>query len=519
MCSGGATGSADRSAARPTSPDDFRHALMCGIAGWVGRFAGESGAESLRAMCDAIRHRGPDDDGHYVTPGVALGMRRLSIIDVAGGMQPATNEDASIQVVFNGEIYNYRELRQQLARGRHRLASQGDTATLPHLYEEQGDRLVHSLRGMFAFALWDARRSRLLLARDRLGIKPLYYWRVSGGLVFASELRSLLALPWFEPEIDRRAVGQYLALGYVPEPESIFAGVRKLPAGHLLTYDAAPEHVEITPYWSPIRQQLSRIDEQEATAELRRLLVDAVTCHLESDVPLGAFLSGGVDSSAVVSFMSRETTLPVKSFSIGFTEPEYNEAPYAAEVARALGTEHKELIVHPDANSLVDDVIQSFDEPFGDSSALPTYLVSRLARGHVKVVLSGDGGDELFGGYTRYGEVLGRAELRPAALRATLRRFARLLPQATRGRNRLLDLARTRWGRYAATVALAAESQDGGVMLPDIARDVGTLDDLLGRWTRHSTGRDFLTRMMLADVQSYLPGDILTKVDRMSMAN
>jgi asparagine synthase (glutamine-hydrolysing) len=492
---------------------------MCGIAGWVGRCEGEPDATALRAMCDAIRHRGPDDDGYHLAPGVALGMRRLSIIDVAGGRQPATNEDATIHVVFNGEIYNYRELRRRLVRGRHRLTGNGDTETLPHLYEDDGDRLVHALRGMFAFALWDERRQRLLLARDRLGIKPLYYWRTGGRVAFASELRSLLALSWFRPEIDRRAIGQYLALGYVPEPQSIFAGVRKLPPGHLLIYDRPADRVHTTQYWSPIRPELAHIDERDAVSELRRLLADAVASHLESDVPLGAFLSGGLDSSAVVSFMTREVNLPVKTLSIGFADPKYNEAPYAAEVARALGTDHTELIVHPDADALIEDVVQSFDEPFGDSSALPTYLVSRLASAHVKVVLSGDGGDELFGGYTRYGELLTRSEVRPAALRAMLRGVARLLPQATPGRNRLLDLARTRWGRYAATVALAPESRDGGVLLPDLATDVGPLDQLLDRWTLQSTERHFLTRMMLVDVQSYLPGDILTKVDRMSMAN
>jgi asparagine synthase (glutamine-hydrolysing) len=493
---------------------------MCGIAGWVGRFDGEpDAAAALRAMCDAIRHRGPDDDGYHLAPGVALGMRRLSIIDVAGGSQPVANEDATIHVVFNGEIYNYRELRQRLARGRHRLTGHGDTETLPHLYEDDSDRLVHALRGMFAFALWDARRQRLLLARDRLGIKPLYYWRADAGVAFASELRSLLALSCFRPDIDRHAVGQYLAFGHVPDPDSILSGVQKLPPGHVLIYDQPADRVRITQYWSPIQPPLAHIDEQDAAHELRRLLADAVACHLESDVPVGAFLSGGLDSSAVVSFMTRAVSHPVKTFSIGFTEPEYNEAPYAAEVARALGTEHTELIVRPDADALVEDVIESFDEPFGDSSALPTYLVARLASDHVKVVLSGDGGDELFGGYTRYGEILNRREVRPAALRAILRRVARLLPHATPGRNRLLDLARTRWGRYAATVALAPASDDGGVLLPDIATNVGMLDALLDRWTRQTTDRDFLTRMMLVDVQSYLPGDILTKVDRMSMAN
>jgi asparagine synthase (glutamine-hydrolysing) len=490
---------------------------MCGIAGWMGAAPGNGAPSALERMCNAIRHRGPDEDGYFLAPEIALGMRRLSIIDVVGGRQPVANEDESVFAVFNGEIYNYRELRRQLRLRGHDLTSRGDSETIVHLYEDEGEGLVHQLRGMFALAIWDSRRHRLLLARDRLGIKPLYYWSAPERIVFASELRAFLALPDFPRTLDRRAVGQYLTFGYVPDPQSVFQGVRKLPPGHVLTRDRDGQ-ISLTCYWSPVRIQQQAIEEGEAIEELQRLLNDSIACHLESDVPLGAFLSGGMDSSAVVGLMSRLVDQPVRTFSIGFGEAEFNEAPHAAEVAKALGTEHTELIVRPDVDALVEGVVRSFDEPFGDSSALPTYLVARLARQQVTVALSGDGGDELFAGYTRYRELLGRTELRPAALRAIIRAVARTLPHATLGRNRLLDLGRTRWGRYAATIATPAGIDDGGVALPDIDDDLGELDALIERWTRDTAGRDFVTQMMLVDLQSYLPGDILTKVDRMSMA-
>ncbi|HEY8174211.1 MAG TPA: asparagine synthase (glutamine-hydrolyzing) [Gemmatimonadaceae bacterium] len=497
---------------------------MCGIAGYVGWERTHADSErELGQMCAAIRHRGPDDEGHFIAPGVALGMRRLSVIDVAGGMQPVANEDGSVHVVFNGEIYNYRELRAGLVQRGHGLVSQGDTETLVHLYEEQGDRLVHALRGMFAFAMWDSGRQRLLLARDRLGIKPLYYWETPSGLAFASELRSFLALEPFPRLLASSALGEYLALGYVPQPQSVFAAAKKLSPGHLLSWDR--EHgVRVTEYWSPVRAEMPRIDEHEAVEELQRLLAESVRYHLEADVPLGAFLSGGIDSSAVVAHMNREMggSRRVRTFSIGFDEPEFNEAPHAAAVAQALGTDHTELIVRPDADELVEDVVRAFDEPFADSSALPTYLVSRLAREQVTVALSGDGGDELFGGYTRYTELLGRHELQPAALRHFTRTTARHLPHASPGRNRLLDLSRTRRGRYAATVAAPLGLSDGGVALSHVAEELGAFEAILDSWFDQAASRDregdFAAQMMLVDIMSYLPGDILTKVDRMSMA-
>jgi asparagine synthase (glutamine-hydrolysing) len=369
---------------------------------------------------------------------------------------------------------------------------------------------------MFAFALWDVRRQRLLAARDRLGIKPLYYWEYGGGVAFASELRAFLALPEFPRTLDPTAIGYFLTLGYVPDPLAVFAGVRKLPPGHTLTWDR-DRGVVIERYWAAADVQEHPISEREAVEEFNRLFAEAVRYHLESDVPLGAFLSGGIDSSSVVAHMARMMDRPVRTFSIGFDERAFNEAPHAASVARAIGTEHTELIVRPDADSLVESVVAGFDEPFSDPSALPTYIVSRLARRDVTVALSGDGGDELFGGYTRYAEMVRRTEFGPTTRKA-VGAVARLLPHISPGRNRLLDLARTRRGRYAATVALAPSLGGGGIARPEISALIPSLDRLLDPWFEPARHRDFIYQMGLVDLQTYLPGDILTKVDRMSMA-
>jgi len=491
---------------------------MCGIAGFVGKAAnGADAAELLRRMCDAIRHRGPDDSGYHVAPGVAIGMRRLSIIDVAGGHQPMVNEDGTVHVVFNGEIYNYQHLRARLLAGRHRLTTSSDTETLVHLYEDHGTALARELRGMFGFAIWDDRRSRLLVARDRLGIKPLYYWPTADGVAFASELRALLTLPGFPRTIDPDAVVDYMAVGYVPEPRTIFAGVHKLPPGHLLEW-TRDGGVRAERYWSPAVGENVRITEAEAIEETRRLLDESVRIHLLSEVPLGAFLSGGIDSSGVVATMARTAGHPVRTFSIGFQEREFDESRYAAEVARALGTKHTQLVVRPDAELLFDQVARALDEPFADPSSLPTYLVSHLARRDVTVALSGDGGDELFGGYTRYFEINGAKPL-PAIARSMLRSVAMRLPHVAYGRNRLLSLGRTMRGRYAGTVALPVHEAEGGLLREDVARRAVPFENTLDRWFDEGSDRDFMTQLMMVDVQSYLPGDILTKVDRMSMAH
>lgn len=493
---------------------------MCGIAGYAGwqRTADEREAD-LTAMCGVIVHRGPDDEGHFVAPDVALGMRRLSIIDVSRGHQPIANEDGSVQVVFNGEIYNHRALQAELERRGHRFATHSDTETLVHLYEEYGDEMVHHLRGMFAFAIWDARRHRLFVARDRLGIKPLHYWPTPDGVAFASEARSLRAWSEFvahgDLRIDPGAVADYLAFGYVPETRSIYAGVTKLPPGHRLSW-TRETGVHAERYWTPVRAEVA-MDEQEAIEELRRLLADAVECHLESEVPLGAFLSGGIDSSAVVAQMTRLARGPVRTFAIGFDVDAFNEAPHAAAVARALGTEHTELIVRPDVDRLLERVVLGFDEPFADSSALPTFLVAELARRQVTVALSGDGGDELFGGYTRYATTVQRREL-PALARVGAGIAARGLPLGTLGRGRLVDLAQERPGRYAAQVALPLRLRDGGVARADLPGADRSLTHLFRPLFDAAAERDFATQLMLVDVQSYLPGDILTKVDRTSMA-
>jgi asparagine synthase (glutamine-hydrolysing) len=490
---------------------------MCGIVGFAGRAGGEREREpSLRAMCAAIVHRGPDEEGRYVAPDVALGMRRLSVMDPAMGQQPMSNEDGTIQLVFNGEIYNHRQLRKELVARGHTLATSSDTEVIVHLYEDLGDDVVDALRGMFAFALWDTRRRRLLIARDRVGIKPLYYWEHAGGLAFASELRSLLTMREFPARVSAQAIAQYLTFGYVPETHCVFEGVRKLAPGHRLTWE--PDGALRTErYWSPLRDERTDVSDGEAIDALRALLRESVALHLESDVPLGAFLSGGIDSSTVVAQMAQLVPGRVRTFSIGFDEASHNEAPHAALVAREIGTEHTELIVRPDADSLVDSVITGFDEPFGDSSALPTFLVSQMAREHVTVALSGDGGDELFGGYTRYAELLSRHEL-PGVARAALARAAALLPQGARGRNRLLDMSRTLQGRYAATVAVPADVREGGMLNGALAQAVAPMDALLAAAFSPVAGRDLLAQMTAVDLATYLPGDILTKVDRMSMS-
>jgi len=444
-------------------------------------------------------------------------MRRLSIIDVAGGHQPMTNEDGTVHVVFNGEIYNYQSLRARLLTGRHRLTTSSDTETLVHLYEDHGAGLARELRGMFGFAIWDDRRRRLLVARDRLGIKPLYYWPTRDGVAFASELRALVTLPEFPRTIDPDAVVDYMAVGYVPEPRTIFAGVHKLPPGHLLEW-TRDGGVRTERYWSPAVAENAGITEQEAVEETRRLLDESVRIHLLSEVPLGAFLSGGIDSSGVVATMARISDRPVRTFSIGFAERAFDESEHAAEVASALGTEHTQLVVRPDAELLFEQVARALDEPFGDPSALPTFLVSYLARRDVTVALSGDGGDELFGGYTRYFELNGARSLPPIA-RSVLRNVALRLPHATYGRNRLLSLGRTMRGRYAGTVALPLREAEGGLLREDVARRAVPFDKTLDRWFTDGSARDFMTQLMIVDVQSYLPGDILTKVDRMSMAH
>ena len=350
-------------------------------------------------MTNSMIHRGPDDEGYYVQDAVGLGMRRLCIIDPKGGAQPISNEDKTIWVILNGEIYNYLELRKELQSKGHKFSTKTDTETIVHAYEEYGEHCVTKLNGMFAFAIWDCRKQKLLLARDRLGIKPLYYFLDNRHLVFGSELKAILEHPEIPRAIDLEALDSYLTFEYIPAPLSIFKGIKKLPPGHTLVLQDGK--ASIRQYWDlPFERFEGR--EEDLCQALYDLVKDSVRMRLISDVPLGAFLSGGIDSSAIVCMMSELMNQPVKTFSIGFDDPSYNELRYARTVAKHFGTDHHELTIKPDVVNLVENLVRYLDEPLADVSVFPTYLVSQLARQNVTVVLSGDGGDELFAGYDWY---------------------------------------------------------------------------------------------------------------------
>ncbi|HEX7086290.1 MAG TPA: asparagine synthase (glutamine-hydrolyzing) [Vicinamibacterales bacterium] len=494
---------------------------MCGIAGLLSLDGRPAQPDQVRAMCAAIVHRGPDDEGFYADAEVALGMRRLSILDLDGGHQPMSNEDGSVWAVFNGEIYNYRELRAGLDARGHVLRSAGDTETLVHLYEEHGADFVSQLRGMFALAIWDRRRRTLLLARDRLGIKPLFYAQRGSTLYFASEVKALLQVPAIDRQLDWQAVGHLFAALSTPPDRSILAGVRKLePARTLVAGPGRPPVVRR--YWE-IRFEPDRTStEGELCERLRAHLDAAVREHLASDVPLGAFLSGGIDSSAVVATMARLGVAPIRTFSIGFSERTHDELAYARRVARVFGTEHHELVLEPDVLGVLDDLVWHLDEPFGDSSAIPTFMVSRLAARHVTVVLSGDGGDELFAGYERYQveERERRVARIPRWIRVLAGRIATATPEWTRGRNFLRHHALDGWERYVDAVTLFRLHQRQRLFRPEF-RDIvesgdpsrGLVADLNRR------GGHWLSALQALDIERYLPLDILAKVDRMSMAH
>ena len=472
-------------------------------------------------MCGAIVHRGPDDEGYYVDAEIAMGMRRLSILDLDGGHQPMSNEDGSVWAVFNGEIYNYRELRRQLESRGHVLRTAGDTETLVHLYEEHGADFVPWLRGMFALAIWDRRRRTLLLARDRLGIKPLFYAQRGGLLYFASEVKALLQSPAVDRQLDWQAVGHLFAALSTPPDRSIVAGVRKLEPARTLV--AGPRRQPaVRRYWDVRFEPDRKSTDDELCERLRAHLDDAVREHLASDVPLGAFLSGGIDSSAVVATMARQGVAPIRTFSIGFSERTHDELRYARQVARTFGTEHHELVLEPDVMGVLDDLVWHLDEPFGDSSAIPTYMVSRLAARHVTVVLSGDGGDELFGGYERYQvEAHERRFARiPRWIRRLAGRLASATPEWTRGRNFFRHHALDGWERYVDAVTLFRLHQRQRLFRPEVRDIIESGDpsrELVASLGRH--GHHWLSALQALDIERYLPLDILAKVDRMSMAH
>jgi asparagine synthase (glutamine-hydrolysing) len=501
---------------------------MCGIAGFAekhrwtaGSATVEDDAALLGAMCAAIRHRGPDDEGIRVMPGAALGMRRLSIIDLATGHQPMHNEDSTVWVVFNGEIYNYAELRADLLSRGHRFYTASDTETIVHAYEEWGEDAFRRLRGMFGIALWDARDGSLWLARDRVGIKPLHYAVIGDRLYFASEIKSILAAE-VRPALDFGALDHYLSFLYTPRDGSIFSDIKKLPPGHLLRWHNGTMRVHR--YWEMPAEEHAPGSEAEAVEALQAVLRDAVRSHLMSEVPLGAFLSGGVDSSVVVGLMAQASNRQVRTFSIGFDDPRYDELEHARAVARHFATDHHEFVVKPDALAIIDDLIAHFDEPFGDSSAIPTWYVSEIARRHVTVVLSGDGGDELFGGYERYSphpRIAAFDRWSPPASRTVASLVWPWLPHGATGKNFLRRAARDERGRYLDEIGYFQPDEKAALLTGDVRRQIGSADAearLGGHFARLSQ-LPWHGQMMHFDFETYLPEDILTKVDRMSMAH
>ena len=497
---------------------------MCGIAGIVS--ADQPDAALVRRMCDVLAHRGPDGAGYHEGPHAVLGMRRLAIIDVAGGQQPVYNEDRTVAAVFNGEIYNFAELRAGLRRRGHRMMTDGDSECIPHLYEEYGESLVDHLRGMFALAVWDAARRRLLLARDRVGKKPLY-WRCDGrSLSFGSELKALAVDPGLARRVDLVALHHYLTYQYVPAPWSIYQEVRKLLPGHILTWQ--DRRVETRRYWTLPSAPPERVTSVPQAAErLRELLLEATRIRMMSERPLGAFLSGGVDSSAVVAAMARSTSEPVKTFCIGFEDAAFDERAHARIVASHYGTDHYEHVVTSSALGVLPSLAWHYDEPFADSSAIPTFYVSQLSSQHVTVVLTGDGGDESFGGYMRYLAMAAAGRLPvPGAIRPGLRSLSARLFGAGDGPRiqkaaRMLDaLSQPACRRYARLVSCFTPERKLGIYTNELREQVGGVDSyqLIDRAFAASSAPTLAGKIMDVDIHTYLPGDILVKVDIASMA-
>ena len=499
---------------------------MCGIAGIYNYKTDQPINEAvLRRMTGALVHRGPDDEGFHVAGRVGLGHRRLSIIDVAGGRQPVFNEDGSVAVILNGEIYNYRELRRLVEARGHRLRTQSDTETIVHLYEEFGEACVEHLRGMFAFALWDSREQKLLLARDRLGKKPLYFADVGGALIFGSELKALLEHPAMSREVDPLAVADYFSYQFIPAPKTIYRHARKLRAGHCLV--VTPNGASERQYWDINFSQPEQRSEAEWSEMLLEELRSAVDSRLIGEVPLGAFLSAGVDSSAVVAMMSRINSRPVVTATVGFSEEKFSEAADARSFAESLNADHHERIVTPEAVNVIEKLAWHFDEPFADASAIPTFYVSQAAREFVTVALSGDGGDESFAGYRRY--AFDAMENRVRAIAPVPSLFGALaaiypkadwLPQPLRAKATLRNLSLEPARAYFSSVYGAASSVRDALLGGDVRAQLGDYDpfEVFAEHYNRPTTDDSLSRAQYADIKLYLADDILTKVDRASMA-
>lgn len=507
---------------------------MCGISGIFDvRDQRPVNQDILKTMSNAIRHRGPDDDGFHFAPGVGLAHRRLSIIDLAGGHQPLFNEDETVCVIFNGEIYNFVELTEELTRLGHHFQTRSDTEVIVHAWEEWGEHCVERFRGMFAFALYDSTNKTLFLARDRLGIKPLYYGLSSDGfLIFGSELKALLQYPGLDITLDPIAVEEFFALGYVPDPRSIYSAIKKLGPGHILAVQAGANELPSTKeYWDMSFDVQSGASDQELQESLREKLDEAVRIRMVAEVPLGAFLSGGVDSSAVVALMAKADASPVNTCSISFGDKDYDESSYARKVAEKFGTNHHQKQVDPEDFDLLKRLAKVYDEPFADSSALPTYRVCEEARRHVTVALSGDGGDEIFAGYRRYRWHDLEERVRrvvPQGIRRPLFGLAGSVypkmdwaPRVLRAKSTLQAVARSSAEGYFHSVSI----------LPDHLREQLYSDgfkkslqgyravDLIRHHMDRAPTDHYLSKAQYVDLKTYLPGDILTKVDRASMAH
>jgi len=514
---------------------------MCGITGAVWNDPAQAiDAETLRRMTDVLRHRGPDDQGQYrsefqlrpgreALPGAALGHRRLAVIGLVGGRQPMANEDETVWMVVNGEIYNYRELRRRLEGAGHHFRSDSDSEVIVHLYEDLGPDMLAHLDGMFALAVWDARKGLLLLARDRLGKKPLVYRHEPNRLLFASELKSLLEVPGVPREIDPRALDEYFTYQYVPHPRTILRGIAKLPPAHYLVYRGGD--LAMGRYWDPDFNAETDRPHDALVEELRETLTEAVRTRLQSDVPLGAFLSGGVDSTIIVGLMQKLSPEPVRTFSIGFPVAEYDETRYARLAATQLGTVHEEFRVEPQAVDILDKLVWHFDEPFADSSAVPTWYVAQMTRQHVTVALTGDGGDELFAGYPRYRAVqlADWFERLPAPVRGVVAgRFWQKLPASPRQKSavrrwkRFVEVLRqSPLRRYLDWISIFNEARRAELYSDNLLARLPNIDPIEWLWAAaaRSAARDPVTMISLTDLVTYLPCDLMTKVDIASMAH
>lgn len=503
---------------------------MCGIIGFVNAGSKKINRAVLERMNSCIVHRGPDEDGFYVAESVGLAMRRLSIIDLAGGQQPIFNHDRTKAIVFNGEIYNFQELKKDLESRGHSFSTNSDTEVIVHLYDEYGADCVSYLRGMFAFAIWDERDKSLFIARDRVGKKPLLYsHQANGDFIFGSEFTAILSHPDISREVDTQAIDAYLSFLCIPAPLTAYKQIRKLEPAHWLRWKGG--EIKTERYWSPDFSKKIKISEEEAIEETTRILREATRLRMIAEVPLGAFLSGGVDSSAVVALMAQESPNPVKTFSIGFEEQDFSELKYAKIVAKHVGAEYNEFIVKPDGLEVLPVLVEHYGEPYADSSAIPTYYVSKETRKHVTVALNGDGGDESFAGYERYAamRLAEKYHKIPEVLRkALIEKAVNLIPTSEIKRSRLRDVKRfvkaaslDKVERYFRWVSAIDRNSKAELYTTDFSRKIDSFNasDVIGKWFSRANVSGILDATLFTDQMTYLPNDLLVKVDIASMAN